>query len=112
MNSLPQVQQNPVEIAPQSQNPVEIAQILPVMQAESLNISDVSERECKICYDQIAGKKCFNLDQKITVNLDHLFLPCRHIVCCQVCVQSFPAGKKCPMCTTEIVDRIGPVYFG
>ena len=47
-----------------------------------------SNMTCKICLDARVGK---------------LFLPCRHLVCCEECSA---AVRKCPLCRERIVGTI------
>ena len=47
-----------------------------------------SNMMCKICLDAQVGK---------------LFLPCRHLVCCEECSA---AVRKCPLCRERIVGTI------
>ena len=47
-----------------------------------------SNMTCKICLDAQVGK---------------LFLPCRHLVCCEKCSA---AVRKCPLCWERIVGTI------
>ena len=46
------------------------------------------QRLCKVCLDE---------------EINMVFLPCGHLVCCSVCA---PALSKCPICRTAITDTV------